>query len=283
MKKAIIIIISAMLPILAWGQAQINTKKVKIGDFTRKITKVVLSGNDFLDSSLREEVTGRWRVSPYEFCTLEEFNTLKGSEEYYFLITTSGQFKKESEPSLQFLTLVKGGSGAEKGIDGMLEVVSLPIASAKYPSGREIIFLPAFLDIIQNYVLDSMNNDFNAYGGLSNYTKNLSKADNMQIAFSENDICGDLTDMDMKMLFNDEMFVTDEDEADSYLLDNAENTLVSYIAAPTDAHPGAFCYKMLIDTQNHKLYYFKKHRITKSAGACFLKNDLKRIHSIQTR
>lgn len=272
-----------MLPILTWGQAQINTKRVKIGDFTQKITKVVLSGNDFLDSSLREEVTGRWRVSPYEFCTVEEFDKLKGSDEYYFLITTSGQFKKESEPSLQFLTLVKGGPGASEGIGKMLEVVSLPIASAKYPSGRELIFLPAFLDIIQNYAVDSMNNDFNAYSGLGKYTANISRAGKMRIVFSENDVCENLTDLDKDMLFDEDMFVTEEDEADSYLTENAGETLVSYIAAPTDAQPGALCYKMLIDTQNHKLYYFKKHRVSKNKGACFLKNDLRRIHSTHTR
>ena len=58
-RKVFVIIISVLLPVLAWGQAQINTKKVKIGDFTQKITKVVLSGNEFMDSALKDEVTAR--------------------------------------------------------------------------------------------------------------------------------------------------------------------------------------------------------------------------------
>ena len=144
-RKVFVIIISVLLPVLAWGQAQINTKKVKIGDFTQKITKVVLSGNEFMDSALKDEVTARWRISPYEFCSLEEFGSMKTNEDYYFLIITNGQFKKDSSPTIQFLTLVKGGKGADESIDGMLEVVSMPIASAQFPSGREIVFLPAFL------------------------------------------------------------------------------------------------------------------------------------------
>ena len=112
MKKIFAIIISLLLPILAWGQAQINTKKVKLGDFTQKVTKVVLSGNEFMDSALKDEVTARWRISPYEFCTLEEFSSMKTSGDYYFLIITNGQFKKDSSPTIQFLTLVKGGEGA---------------------------------------------------------------------------------------------------------------------------------------------------------------------------
>ena len=73
MKKLLIIIAASLMPMMAGAQAQINTKKVKISDFTQKITKVVLTGNDFYDLSLQDEVKARWRVSPYEFCTWEEF------------------------------------------------------------------------------------------------------------------------------------------------------------------------------------------------------------------
>ena len=150
------------MPLLASAQAQIDTKKVKIGDFTQKVTKIVLTGNAIYDGVLQDEVAARWRISPYEFCTLEEFNSLKNSDKYYFLITTKGQFKKEAEPSLQFLTLVKGGNKASNGIDEMLEIVSMPIASAEDPSGRELVFLPVFITVIQNYTLDSTDRDYKA-------------------------------------------------------------------------------------------------------------------------
>jgi len=50
MKRILILIAAALLPIFAGAQAQINTKKIKIGDFTQKITKVVLTGNMYYDS-----------------------------------------------------------------------------------------------------------------------------------------------------------------------------------------------------------------------------------------
>ena len=94
MKKLLIILAAALMPIIAGAQAQITTKKVKISDFTQKITKVVLTGNDFYDLALQDEVKARWRVSPYEFCTWEEFMNDRNSSDYYFLITTSSPFKK---------------------------------------------------------------------------------------------------------------------------------------------------------------------------------------------
>lgn len=277
MKKLIILFATILMPIMAGAQAQITTKKVKIEDFTQKITKVVLNGNPFYDTSLKDEITTRWRISPYEFCTLEEFESLKNSDQYYFLMLTQGQFRKETAPGLQFLSLVKGGKGADKGIGDMLEVVSLPFASAEYPSGRELIFLPAFLDIIQNQTLEAMETDFNAYGGLANTTKNIHKAGGMTIVFSEDDLNSLVSQAIIDRSFDDEMIITDEDSADQYMLDNAPGTLVSYVAVPAEPVKGSFCYKMLIDSETHKLYYFRKHKITGKAGAGFLPEDIIKI------
>ena len=283
MKKTMTLLMALLLPLLAGAQAQINTKKVKIADFTEKITKVVLNGNAFYDSAFREEVAVRWRISPYEFCTLEDFEELKKDDDYYFLLITQGQFRKETAPGLQFLSLVKGDKDADKGIDKMLEVVSIPFASAEYPSGRELIFLPAFLDIIQNHTLQSMEKDVNAYGGLSNCTMNISKAGDMEIVFSEDDIAPEVPENYLTRKFDDSMSITDEDEADEYILENVENTLVSFVAAPSEPVSGSYCYKMLIDAGTHKLYYYKRHRITARYGAGFLQEDIERITATRTK
>lgn len=277
MKKLIILFAALIMPLMAGAQAQITTKKVKLEDFTQKITKIVLNGNPFYDISLKEEVAARWRISPYEFCTLEEFNRLKGSDKYYFLMLAQGQFRKETAPGLQFLSLVKGGQGADKGIDEMLEVVSLPFASAEYPTGRELVFLPALLDIIQNYTLQAMENDFNAYGGVSNTVQKLSKSSGMTIVFSEDDLNSMVSKAVTDLLFDNTMILTDEDDADSYMLDNVSGTLVSYVVVPTEPMKGSYCYKMLIDSQTHELYYYRRHKISAKAGAGFLPEDIEKI------
>ena len=274
MKKILLFFAFAIMTASAFAQAQIDTKKVKISDFTQKVTKVVLTGSALYDGVLQDEVAARWRISPYEYCTIDEFNSLKGSDKYYFLITTKGQFKKEAEPSLQFLTLVKGGSNASKGIDEMLEIVSMPISSADDPSGRELVFLPVFLTIIQEYTLDSMDRDYSAYLGLSNYTSNISKASEKNIVFSENDIAPNVEMADFASFV-----VTDEDSADEMIMNNAQNTLVSYVVAPAEPVNGSFCYKMLIDAQTYELYYYRKHRISAKSGAGFLPYDIRSINA----
>lgn len=270
MKRLLIIVTGILIPMLASAQAQIETKKVKISDFPQKVTKVVLHGNEFYDAILKEEIALRWRVSPYEFCTMEEFEELKTDNRYYFLITTLGQFKKETAPGIQFLSLLKGGK-SKKGIDGMLEVVSLPYASAEYPSGRELVFLPALLDIIQAHTLKSMESDFDGYMGMSRYTKNMQNAQNMKIVFFEDEI-NDKVDDETRSA--DERFIiTDEDGADKYFMDSTPGTLVSYMVAPTEPMKGSYCYKLLINAETHEIYFFRRHKITEKYGVGFLPED----------
>jgi hypothetical protein len=283
MKKFIVLAVAFLLPIISFGQARIDTKKMKISDFPQKVIKVVLTGSPLHDGCLKRGVAAVWHVSPFEFCTLNEYEKLKSDDSYYFLLTTKGQFKKESEPGLAFLTLVKGGADSAQGIDKMLEIVTFPYASAEQPSGREMVFLPTFLDIIQNYALDSMERDIDAYTGLPNYSMNITKSGSMTLVFSETDLSSEITPELRNACFDSEVLVLDEESADEYVSPETSNTLVSYVAVPTDAKPGSYCYKMLLDPQTSKLYYFRKHKISKKWGPGFLAEDIKRVTAPRTK
>ena len=283
MKKFLILITAVMLAILASGQAQITTKKAKIADFPNKVTKVVMPGNAFYDGAFQEVISSRWRVSPFEFCSLNEFDKLKGRDQYYFMMLTQGQFKNENEPGLQFITLIKGGADAAKGIDSMLEVVTVPFAAADFPSGRELIYLPALIDIIQNYTMSSIEKDFSNLGGLSAYATNLTKANKMEIVFAEDDLSDEITEADKAAMAEKNISITDSEEVDALADGKGSNTLVSYTVAPEEPVAGSFCYKMLIDTNTHELYYFRKHKISKKLSKGFLSEDIKRITAFRPK
>ena len=135
----------------AAAQAKFTTRKEKLSDLMYKTTKVVLTGNELLDESFKEEVIRRWRITPYEFCTFDEFNTLKGSADYYFLLIVQAQFRKETEPGLSMMTLIKGGSAPkpDSPLNDFYEVISLPLCSSTMSSGREVVFMSAFIDLVQ--------------------------------------------------------------------------------------------------------------------------------------
>ena len=259
----------------ALGQAQITTRREKLKDFTSKITKVVLTGDDFMDEALKESVAATWTVSPYEFCSNEEFQSLKGNNNFYFLMIVKGQFRRESEPGIDMLTLVKGGDGADKSINDMFEVVSFPFRPSEDPSGREFVMLPAFLKIIQNHAVELTDTEMKAYSSIG--AKNTKKLRIKRIFFWAEDFAPQVDEQTKRSLDEDILIKEDEDEVDEIFSEGTFNTVVSYVVAPSEPVNGSICYKMLIGSDNHELYYFKKHKITAKSGKGFLSSDIKSI------
>lgn len=266
----------ALLPQTVYGQARINTKKVRIADLPTKTVKVVLGGNDMTDSALKNEVSARWRISPYEFCTAEEYKAIKEDTNYYFLLLARSNEKKYR--GILTLTLMKGGRyDAKDPLLRPVDVASLPFCSASFPSGREIAFLPALLDIIQDYASKAIISDNAGYQGFEIYSKKVMKTGNKRIVFCEDDLAPEIEDGFKKQHFDDDMVIVDEKTADSELGKGSYNTLVSFTVSPFDPENGSVCYKMLIDAETHELFYFKRHRIGPKKWAGFLPKDIKVI------
>ncbi len=281
MKRILMVAAASLMPLLLCAQAQITTKKKMISDFPQKIMKVVLTGNPMLDNILRDEVNALWRISPYEFCDLADFEANKSKSDYYFLLDTKENSEDGTGGGIEFLTLVKGGAGAEKGIGNMLEVCSFPFRAARMPGGREFDFLPAIIDVIQDYVECSMEKDRDAYGGLGRYNSNLKKTAKMNIVMAEDDLSGNMADQLKKSAAGRGVTVAESDDADALMSEGRGNTVVSYVVAPSDPKPGAYCYKMLFGAGDHVLYYFKRQRVGRDGSCGFSAADLKKIMSFR--
>ena len=281
MKRFTTMLIAVLLSAAMWGQAQLTTRSFKFNDFMEKTTKVVLTGNLFYDSILKEEVANRWRLSPYEFCTAEEFESLKTDPEFYFLVTTKGQFKKEAAPGVTFLSLVKGGPDAKKGIKYMLEVVSIPLCPSENPDGREFLFLPAFVDILLIHTELAMQYDFNAYVGLAGSTKYMAEhiSPDHRLLIAETDLSESISEFFRKDFMKD-VELTDEETIDKAMAESTPDVLVSYVVTPEDPVNGTYCYKMIINPENKTLFWYKRSKISKFAQPGFLEGDLRRVQEL---
>ena len=232
----------AALP--APGQGKVYTRKLRLADFPARTTKVVLGGNPFLELTLREAVAVHWRISPYEFCTPEEYGRLASSSSYYFLTLAQDR-------GILFLILSKGGKEGEKDqLKQAFEVVRMPIAGADDPGGRELVLMGAFLDIIQNFVEEAMISDRTAYGGLAESAGGRLRG--------------------KKVLL-------DPDAADAAVLAQEADALAGVVIAPGDPEEGNSCYKMLISADTHELLFFEKCRYRTPDDARFTEGDVRRF------
>ena len=77
MKRLITLFLFLCVTASLSAQGRVTTRKYLFSDFQNKITKVVMSGNDVLDGALRQAVVDLWTASPFEFCPMTEYETLK--------------------------------------------------------------------------------------------------------------------------------------------------------------------------------------------------------------
>lgn len=261
-----------------WGQGTVSTRKYRFSDFTDKVTQVVLSENEMLSGALRQEVVGGWTASAFEFCTLEQFEQLKSSPQYYFLIAAESRFKGEETPGILFLTLVKGGPEAAKGIGEMDEVISLPLSNATGGNGRELLYLGPLLQAIQEFTLAALESERTAYSRDTWFNMRMDKRfKTMEVVFAREDLAESVDEAFFRKTLGDGCRLADAEEADAAFARGDAHTLVSYTVAPFLPSEGSYCYKMLFEATSHQLYYIVKHKITPAKGEGFLPEDLRRL------
>lgn len=156
MKKYLFALLVLLLPVSAFSQAKIYTRKAKLADLPVCKTKVVLPEDQDLSSRMREDVISVWRVSAYEFCTLEEYEALKSDNSLYFLCP-------EKEEGTDVLVFSKGG--LQKSDDSSLETFEI----VRIPVGDDFSYISSLLNIVQTFVEDAMGSDRVGYAGLRYY------------------------------------------------------------------------------------------------------------------
>ena len=273
MKRLITLTVLLCVSAALLAQGKVTTRKHLFADFTDKITKVVMSGNEVLDGALRQEVVDLWTVSPFEFCPMSEYESLKKSDNYYFLLVTAGRAKGEDAPMVRFLTLEKGGADSGDNIPLRTEVISLPLSPVEGGSGRELVFLPALVKGVQDFAAEAMASEKTAYSGMNWFNGNFDRKGGIKrIYLAKEDVSESVTEKDRDKYLDEDILLCDEDEADKAYTDRTYNTLVSYTVSA-----GVWSYKMLVEADTDTVYYIRKHKVNARNAPGFLAEDLKRI------
>ena len=273
MKRLITLAVLLLGSVSVFAQGRVTTRKHLFADFTDKITKVVMSGNDILDGALRQEVVDLWTVSPFEFCPMAEYETLKKSDNYYFLLVTAGQAKGEEAPMVRFLTLEKGGADKGDNVALRTEVISLPLCPVEGGDGRELVFLPALVKGIQEFTLQAMESEKVAYTGMGWFNGKFDRKGGIKrIYMAREDVSESVSEKDLAKYLDEDILLCDEDEADKAYTDRTYNTLVSYTVSA-----GTWSYKMLFEAETDALFYIHKHKVNVRNAPGFLTEDLRRF------
>ncbi len=263
---------------MAFGQSNLFSKKEDLKDLNEKTLMVVLENNSLIDLTLKDAIVKNWDLSKYGFCNPTEFENIKADTSFYFLLRVEGMFKKENDPGIEFLSLVKGGKDAVMGIDNMYEVLALPFQPLDDGNDYILPFIDTYVKIFKSHIQRIQEKKIAATMGIGWYSNRLSKIGKKSLLFNENDLSGSLDKEGVEKMFKGNCTVVDEDEIEEAMSEPSQNTLVSICIAAEEPQPGAsYCYKMLVGADNGELYYYRKQKVTDKNPKGFLPDEMKKI------
>lgn len=245
--------------------------------FGAKITKVVIPSNTLPDMVLRDAVNKGWRISPFEFCTVEEYERLKGDTSYFFLMRVDGRYKKDLEPKIEYLTLLQGGPEVKRGTYNNKNIITLPIQEAEDVSGANLHLLPIYIDVIQNHIYKIQKDVTLAFKGNSFYADRVTEVKDKKLLVAAEFLSFTPAETEIQDLFKGKAQLVSQEDVEDAVMANKENTVVTILIKPRGNSRGSYCYKMLIGTDSHELLFFRRHKISLLLPAGFTREDIRKI------
>jgi hypothetical protein len=242
----------------------------------RTTTDVVLSGqNMLLDAALRSAVEKNWTITPVAFIDTAEFNRRIGDANRTFLLIVGGTYHDDDVPNgYTFLNFVMGGNTVfEKLSDFML----WPLTCKGRDEDDAILFMEAFVDIIQQHVRLIRQNPSMARADIDTYNNNIPQLRSRTILIAADDIPSPIPDAEMER-FGGHLKIVSRAEIADALTNASPDTVVGLAIFSLDEQlKSSSCFTMLITADTHELLYFKRHKVRNPRQRGFLKEEIRRI------
>lgn len=260
MKKCILAVVCLLFSISLLAQIKLETKKYMVSGLCEKSMEFVLTGNDQLDSALRNSVQDVWHISSFEFCTRGQFEKRKTSDEFFFMVLVDSTYTKEDLRGICNLTVFRGSPKAGDGVKGLSRIAYVPFMGVDRDGTRESAFVPAFVSMLQKHLSFILTREFNIGSCVRADGDGAAGRRGRQLLISS----GDLADRaSLNGIEPDGLIISDDIHLAKVMREADGDCLVGYMAGPASPGEKAECVTMVIDPQTYDLYYMKK----RGAGA----------------
>ena len=243
-------------------------------------TLVVLEENMFSEYNIyiKKAIEEHWIITDYEFVSVDDFDNKREDPAYSFIVLTQTKFDKDKSGAVfNFINLLLGKDVGR--IEDMPEFCAIPLSIADAEDAEYAHKLGMVLRFMQSHV-NHIKEDPSLKGKkyLKYYNKFAPEAIDKTILISENDLVPDLrTSEAVKKYYPDNLKIVSEEEVRKAINDKAAGTLILHKVGPSGSRQGGMCFKMMIGTDDARMYFYGEHKITPKNQNGLLVNDLKRI------
>jgi hypothetical protein len=280
--RTIVITIALLLPaVLLPGQAPFPDKD-EIKQFNASKTCVVLEDDPFSSYNIyiKEAVKACWKITPYDFITVKDFNVRRLNPAYSFLVITQTNFDKDKSHGLyNFLNLLQGKDVNKLG--EMPEICAIPLSFAGVNDLVYSYKLGAIVSFMQKHAKKiSEDPSLTLRKYLKYYNKNIPGIRNKTILVEQEDLTPEIATIDkIKAIYTSNIEIVTDEEIIMAIENKTPNTVILHKVGPMGDRHSGYCFLMLIGTDDSELYYYNLHMVDKANPDGLLPADLKRLEN----
>jgi hypothetical protein len=261
------------------GQAPFPSKD-EIKQFTESKTCVVMEEDQMstFNTYIKEAVKEFWKITPYEFIEVKDFNIRRLKPEYSFIVLTQTNYEKDKSGALyNYLNLLQGKKGSKLG--EMPEICAVPLSFAGEDDLEYGYKLGAILSFMQKHAaMISEDPSLTGRKYLKYYNRNIPEVAKRTILVKQEDLTPGISTIEkIKALYPNKIEIVSEEQIMKAITDKTPYTLILHKVGPSGEENAGYCFKMLIGTDDSNMYYYHQHLIDKSNPNGLLPADLKRL------
>lgn len=280
MKKSILLLLLAIFAVQI--QAQITVAPHQdIVKFLKSTTCVVLDDDIFntYNSKIEEAVKNHWKITPFKFITMTEFDQMKKDTAYSFLMRTRMVYDKDEKVvDYSFLSLVLGGKA--KKFAEMPDLCSFPLSYYNVDYDKYDYKLGAVVNFMQNHVKLTFDNpNLSSKNIIQYYNKNVTNIKGKTLYVIKEELAGEVNTVEnISKYYKGNVKIVSAEDIQEAINKNDENVVFLHkVGPPADSDKKARCYKLVMGASDAKLYYFDFHMIKNKNVDGFLVSDFKNL------
>jgi hypothetical protein len=269
------------LPSILLGQAPFpDDAEIKL--FEASKTCVVLEDDPFSSYNvyIKQAANESWKITPFEFITVKEFNVRRLNPAYSFIVLTQTNFDADKSHGVyNFLNLLQGKN--VNTLAQMPEICAIPLS---FEGVNDFVYsykLGTILAFVQNHakmIIKDPTLTLRKY--LKFYNKNIPDIKEKTILVTKDDLTPALRTIEkIKAIYTGSIRLVTDEEQVSAIDNKTPNTIIVHIVGPMGDRKSGYCFVMMIGIADSELYYYNLHLVDKSNPNGILPEDLKRLEN----
>jgi hypothetical protein len=245
MKKAIFLVSALLFMHVLSGQAPFPSKD-EIKQFAASTTCVVMEDDPFssFNSYMKDAMKEYWKVTPYEFITVKDFNVRRLKPSWSFIVLTETNFDKDKSNSLfNFINLLQGKNVDKLG--EMPEICAIPLSYAGEDDLEYGYKLGVILEFMQKHaqlIMEDPSKTGRKY--LKYYNDNIPEVMKKTILVKQEDLSPEIANMErIKAIYSNKIEIVSEEEIVKAIQNKIPGFVVLHKVGPVGEKQNAYWHR----------------------------------------